>query len=83
MVPAGTPYPANLAVLMLSGDLDLNTPTEINRALLREFPQGTFVIVAGVGHGASDPRWGVCGDQVVTTFLETLHADPGACSTPA
>lgn len=83
VVPGNAPYPNRIPVLLLSGDVDLNAPTEVSRLLVQEFPQATFVVVAGAGHISSDPGWGFCGDGVVTTFFETLRADQGACATAA
>jgi len=73
---------ASIPTLILSGELDLSAPTEVNKPLQTLFPQAPFVVVAGAGHDAAAPFMGACGGPVVAKFFDTLKADPGACSTP-
>jgi len=80
VIPAGATFPS-VPALIMSGDQDLNAPTEINRILLTEFPKATFLLVAGAGHGSAAPFWGSCGGRAVATFFDTLRVDPAACST--
>ena len=80
MIPVGAKFPS-LPTLIVSGDEDTQAPEEINRLLLSEFPGGTFMLVAGVGHGAANPGWGSCGGRAVATFFDTLRVDPAACAT--
>ena len=80
VIPPGATFPS-VPTLVMSGDEDASAPLELSRALLAEFPGATFLIVAGVGHGAADPGWGSCGGSAVATFFDTLRVDPGACTT--
>ncbi|WP_033338752.1 alpha/beta hydrolase [Catenuloplanes japonicus] len=52
---AGSPFAPGAAlpdvpVLVLSGDLDANTPSDSGRAAAAQFPHATFVEIAGAGH---------------------------------
>jgi pimeloyl-ACP methyl ester carboxylesterase len=81
VIPAGAAFP-DVPTLILSGDGDTQAPTEVARRLLTEFPKATFAVVAGAGHDAAAPFFGACGGHLVSTFLDTLKADPSACLTP-
>lgn len=80
VIPAGASFPS-VPTLVINGDEDVTAPAEISRIFLQEFPGATALVVAGVGHGAADPGWGVCGGRAVATFFDTLHVDPAACAT--
>jgi pimeloyl-ACP methyl ester carboxylesterase len=68
----------NVPVLVMSGDLDSNTPIEQGRAVAAKFPHATFAIVANAGHTpALDP----CGVALGVDFVEKLKVDPARCRT--
>jgi pimeloyl-ACP methyl ester carboxylesterase len=63
-------------VLVMSGDLDSNTPIEQGRAVAAQFRHPTFVFVANAGHTpALDP----CGVALGVDFVEQLAVDPNRC----
>ncbi|MFF4776619.1 alpha/beta fold hydrolase [Microtetraspora fusca] len=66
----------DVPVLVLSGDLDANTPTGAGRETAAQFPHAIFAEVANAGHTPSgDP----CALPLAIGFVKTLSADPGAC----
>ena len=61
----GTPMP-DVPVLVMSGDLDANTPTSAGRELARRYPSATFVEIPNVGHPpTADP----CANRLVFRFV--------------
>lgn len=66
---AGTALP-DVPVLVLSGDLDANTPSESGRAAAAQFPRATFVEIAGAGHTPASTPEGV--DRIVR-FIRDAH----------
>ena len=78
-VPEGAVF-AGIPALILAGDLDTVVSTETSRALLKGFPDATFLLVRGAGHitiGSS-----TCAGEIVTTFFETLDAGDTTCAGP-
>jgi pimeloyl-ACP methyl ester carboxylesterase len=53
------PYP-NVPVLIVSGGLDLRTPTANAESVLQHFPQGHLLVVPGVGHDPVDADPSAC-----------------------
>jgi pimeloyl-ACP methyl ester carboxylesterase len=68
---AGSPFAPGAAlpdvpVLVLSGDLDANTPSDSGRAAAAQFPQATFAEIAGAGHTpATTPE----GAEAIVRFI--------------
>jgi hypothetical protein len=75
-LPADTRMP-NVPVLVLSGDLDANTPSSDGREVAAAFPRGRFVEVPDVGHTPTDGD--TCGVTVGLAFIKTLTAAANAC----
>jgi pimeloyl-ACP methyl ester carboxylesterase len=66
----------DVPVLVMSGDLDTNTPVEQGRAVAAAFPHATFAVVANAGHTpALDP----CGVGLGVDFVQQLAVDPHRC----
>ena len=72
-VPAGANL-GKIPTIIFSGDVDTYVPTEITRTLLTEFPNATFVSVAGAAHPAIIWRHD-CVPGIARHFFDTL--DPG------
>jgi pimeloyl-ACP methyl ester carboxylesterase len=66
-------------VLVLSGDLDTNTPPLAGRQAARQFAHATWAQVANAGH---TPTGSACAVRLATRFVTTLTARPKACATP-
>jgi pimeloyl-ACP methyl ester carboxylesterase len=77
-IPAHRVFP-DVPTLILSGDVDTWVPTEITRKLLDEFPNATFVTVAGAAHPTMGFR-GDCVPVIVARFFETLNAGDTSCA---
>jgi pimeloyl-ACP methyl ester carboxylesterase len=75
-LPPGTPLP-DVPVLVLSGDLDTNTPSAMGRQAAAQFPHARFAEVPNVGHTPSDSA---CGAALGLRFVKTLSADTRACA---
>nr|WP_152992683.1 alpha/beta fold hydrolase [Nonomuraea pusilla] len=75
--PVATDRPLpDVPVLVLSGDLDANTPSGAGRETAAQFPHAIFAEVANAGHTPSgDP----CALALAIGFVKTLSADAGAC----
>jgi pimeloyl-ACP methyl ester carboxylesterase len=66
----------DVPVLVMSGELDTNTPVEQGRAVAAQFPHATFAVVAGAGHTpALDP----CGVALGVEFVERLAVNANRC----
>ncbi|MFG1924677.1 alpha/beta fold hydrolase [Cryptosporangium sp. NPDC048952] len=66
---AGATLP-DVPALVLSGDLDANTPSESGRAAAAQFPRATFREIAGAGHTpASTPE----GADAIVRFIRDAH----------
>jgi pimeloyl-ACP methyl ester carboxylesterase len=66
----------DVPVLVMSGDLDSNTPIEQGRVVASGFPHPQFAIVANAGH---TPALNPCGVGLGVDFVETLKIDPNRC----
>jgi pimeloyl-ACP methyl ester carboxylesterase len=75
-LPPGTAMP-DVPVLVLSGDLDANTPSAAGREAAAQFPHAIFAEVSNVGHPPTRSR---CAQALANRFVETLTADPLACA---
>jgi pimeloyl-ACP methyl ester carboxylesterase len=72
----GTPFP-DVPVLVLSGDLDANTPSFAGRQAAAQFRRATFVEIPNQGH---TPTGSPCATAVGARFIATLKANPRACA---
>ncbi|MGZ4359170.1 MAG: alpha/beta fold hydrolase [Gaiellaceae bacterium] len=75
-VPAG-PLP-NVPVLVLSGDLDIRTPTSGAVAVAARFPQGRVLVVPGIGHSVLTTDSSGCALRAVQGWLSG-SVPPGRC----
>ncbi|HEY4278196.1 MAG TPA: alpha/beta fold hydrolase [Conexibacter sp.] len=66
----------DVPVLVLSGDLDANTPSFAGREAARQFPHATFAEIPNEGH---TPTGSPCGLALGLRFVTTLAADARAC----
>jgi len=74
--PRGTPLP-NVPVLVLSGDLDTNTPAPSGRVAARQYPNASFVEIPNVGH---TPETSPCGLALALRFVTTHAVNARACA---
>ena len=72
----GTPMP-DVPVLMLSGDLDANTPPSAGRQVADLFPRATQVVIPNAGH---TPTYDPCAVGLGLRFVATLTVEEGACA---
>jgi pimeloyl-ACP methyl ester carboxylesterase len=70
----------DVPVLVMSGDLDSNTPIEQGRVVASQFPHAQFAIVANAGH---TPALNPCGVALGVDFVEALKVDPQRCRQPS
>ncbi|MGI5323207.1 alpha/beta fold hydrolase [Actinomadura nitritigenes] len=75
--PTGGPFP-DVPVLVVSGDLDANTPTEQGRQAARQFRRSTVVEVPNVGHVAEHEPSG-CAASIETGFINRLRVGDTSC----
>ncbi|WP_173094211.1 alpha/beta fold hydrolase [Actinomadura verrucosospora] len=75
--PTGGPFP-DVPVLVTSGDLDANTPTETGRQAARQFRRATVVEVPNVGHVPEHEPSG-CVAAVQTGFIRDLRVPDTSC----
>jgi pimeloyl-ACP methyl ester carboxylesterase len=66
--------------LVLSGDLDTNTPPSAGRQVARRFGHATWALIANAGHTPTDGS--PCAVTLATRFVRTLKARPDACARP-
>jgi pimeloyl-ACP methyl ester carboxylesterase len=69
-VPIGAGPLPDVPVLVLSGGLDLRTPTAGGRSVAARFPQGHLVVVPGVGHSVLTADPSLCSIRVVRDWLD-------------
>jgi pimeloyl-ACP methyl ester carboxylesterase len=74
----GTTYP-NVPLLVLSGGLDLRTPTANARRILAQFPQGQLVVVPGVGHSVLGADLSNCAGRAVHDWILLGNALRSTC----
>ena len=72
----GTPMP-DVPVLVLSGDLDANTPPPAGRQVADLFPRATQVVIPNAGH---TPTGDPCAVGLALRFVDTLTVEEGACA---
>jgi len=71
--PAPRPVISDVPVLLVSGDLDPNTPPRWAEEALRTLSRGRHVLLPTVSHGWSDVTR--CGAKFVAEFVERASAD--------
>ncbi|MFI0484956.1 alpha/beta hydrolase [Actinomadura sp. 9N215] len=77
MQSTGGPFP-DVPVLVVSGDLDANTPTEQGRRAARQFRRSTVVEAPNVGHVAEREPSG-CVAAIETGFIRDLRVPDTSC----
>ncbi|WP_067824962.1 alpha/beta hydrolase [Actinomadura kijaniata] len=75
--PTGGPFP-DVPVLVVSGDMDPNTPTEEGRLAARQFRHATVVEVPNVGHVAEKEPSG-CVAGIESGFIRNLRTGDTSC----
>ncbi|MFD0684869.1 alpha/beta fold hydrolase [Actinomadura fibrosa] len=75
--PTGGPFP-DVPVLVTSGDLDANTPTETGRQAARQFRRAAVVEVPNTGHVPETEPSG-CVAAIQTGFVRDLRVPDTAC----
>ena len=78
-VPANAVFP-DVPTLILAGDSDTIVPPEVVETLHDEFPNATFLTVAGAAHPVTGPAWGECAAELVGQLFDTLSVDDTSCS---
>src|SRR4051794_11331656 len=76
-LPPGTPMP-DVPVLVLSGELDANTPSSAGREVARQFERSTFVEIPNAGHVPTDRS--PCALELALKFIVANTADTHACA---
>jgi pimeloyl-ACP methyl ester carboxylesterase len=71
----GTPLP-NVPVLVVSADLDTNTPSLAGRQAASQFSRATFAEIPNVGH---TPESSPCAVGLGVQFIATSKVNPRAC----
>jgi pimeloyl-ACP methyl ester carboxylesterase len=66
----------DVPVLVMSGDLDNNTPIEQGRKAAAQFGHATFAVVANAGH---TPATTACGLTLGLRFIRALHVNARSC----
>ena len=74
--PTGTALP-DVPVLVVTGDLDTNTPAPSGRVAARQFPNARFVEIPNVGH---TPETSPCGVALALRFVATHAVNVRACA---
>ncbi|MEV4004837.1 alpha/beta fold hydrolase [Actinomadura sp. NPDC049753] len=75
--PTGGPFP-DVPVLVVSGDLDANTPTDMGRKAARQFRHAAVVEVPNVGHVPEQEPSG-CVAAIQTGFIRDLRIPGTSC----
>jgi pimeloyl-ACP methyl ester carboxylesterase len=76
-IAPGTSMP-DVPVLVISGDLDANTPSSAGRQVAGQFPHATFAEIPNVGHVPTDAS--PCAMKLGLRFVATTTADANACA---
>jgi pimeloyl-ACP methyl ester carboxylesterase len=79
-VPAGAAFPGGVPALVLSGDLDSNTPTSDARRLARSWPNSSFVELSNSGHHTMVDGRAQCAAFLVAHFIGTLELGAAGCA---
>jgi pimeloyl-ACP methyl ester carboxylesterase len=76
-IAPGTAMP-DVPVLVISGDLDANTPSSAGRQVAARFAHATFAEIPNVGHVPTDAS--PCALKLGLRFVATTAADADACA---
>jgi pimeloyl-ACP methyl ester carboxylesterase len=76
-VPAGARFPY-VRVLVLSGELDTNSPSAAGRLAAAQFTHATFVEIPNAGH--TPVADSTCARNLALRFVATLQVNAGACA---
>jgi pimeloyl-ACP methyl ester carboxylesterase len=76
-IAMGTPMP-DVPVLVISGDLDANTPTSAGRKVARQFEHATLAEIPNTGHVPTDGS--PCAMRLGMRFIATTTAKSTACA---
>ena len=76
-IEPGTAMP-DVPVLVISGDLDANTPSSAGRQVASRFAHATFAEIPNVGHVPTDAS--PCALKLGLRFVATTAADANACA---
>jgi pimeloyl-ACP methyl ester carboxylesterase len=76
-LPAGARFP-NVPVLVLSGELDANSPSAEGRKAAAQFARATFVEIPNAGH--TPAAQSACALNLALRFVATHQANANACA---
>jgi hypothetical protein len=76
-VPQGATFPDS-PVLILSGDLDTNVPTELTEDLVGLFPNSSLVEIAGANH--TTLGWSPCAADITARFIRRRSVGDTSCA---
>ena len=79
VLPPRASFPA-VPVLVINGDLDMNTPSADARDVARRFPAARFVELADSGHHTVFNWRSECSAQIIQHFLETFGTGDTSCA---
>jgi pimeloyl-ACP methyl ester carboxylesterase len=79
-VPSGAAFPGSVPALVLSGDLDSNTPSSKARRLARAWPNSSFLELSNSGHQTLVDGRAQCAAVLVAHFIATLQAGEAGCA---
>jgi hypothetical protein len=79
--PLGAGPLPNVPVLAISGGFDMRTPTAGAASVISLFPQGTLLVVPGVGHDPSDADPSGCAPLALRSWI-VGGAVPAQCPRP-
>lgn len=79
-IPDGVELPGDVPALIISGDLDYNTPSSDALALQAAWDNSEYVEIANAGHFPSvTPRF-ECSAQILQDFIENLATGDTSCA---
>jgi uncharacterized membrane protein YdfJ with MMPL/SSD domain/pimeloyl-ACP methyl ester carboxylesterase len=68
----------NVPVLVISGDLDANTPSAEGRQAAKQFPHARFLEIPNAGHGAEQEPTG-CALSITANFIRNHRVGDTSC----
>jgi pimeloyl-ACP methyl ester carboxylesterase len=71
------PFP-DVPVLVISGDLDANTPVAESRQAAKQFPHAQFLEIPNAGHGAEQEPTG-CALSITANFIRNHRVGDTSC----
>ena len=79
-IPPGATFPRSVPALVLSGDLDSNTPTADARRLAKAWPNSRFVELSNSGHQTLVDGRFQCSGLLVVQFIADLDLTQTGCA---